>query len=67
VENVKDLGILVDQKLTFVEHVHEKINKANCMLGLIKQNFKYMDYTFVMLYKSLVRKRPVCGTPIEKD
>jgi hypothetical protein len=40
VENVKDLGILVDQKLTFVEHVHEKVNKANCMLGLIKKKFQ---------------------------
>ena len=52
----KDLGVIIDNKLTFNEHISEKIKKANCMLALIKRNFKYLDEkTFILLYKSLVR------------
>ena len=39
---VKDLGILFDEKLTFKEHIQEKINTAYMMLGIIKRNFKYL-------------------------
>jgi hypothetical protein len=56
VDKTKDLGILVDNRLNFDEHISEKIKKANCMLGLIKRNFKSMDeFTFINLYKTLVR------------
>jgi len=48
-----DLGILIDEKLTFRHHIHDKINKAYMMLGLIKRNFKYL--TFVLLYKNMLR------------
>ena len=41
VDTIKDLGILIDEKLSFKEHIHDKINKAYRMLGLIKRNFKY--------------------------
>ena len=55
VDSTKDLGIIIDNVLTFNEHTSEKIKKANCMLGLIKRNFKYLDEnTFILLYKSLV-------------
>ena len=54
----KDLGVIIDNKLTFNEHISEKIKKANCMLALIKRNFKYLDEkTFILLYKSLVRSQ----------
>ena len=50
---IKDLGILIDEKLTFRNHIHDKINKAYMMLGLIKRNFKYLTVsTFVLLYKN---------------
>ena len=56
VKLTKDLGVIIDNQLTFNEHIAEKIKKANCMLGLIKRNFRYLDeYTFILLYKSLVR------------
>jgi len=41
VDTIRDLGILIDVKLSFKEHVHDKINKAYRMPGLIKLNFKY--------------------------
>jgi hypothetical protein len=37
VDVIKDLEITMDNKLTFKEHVKEKISKANCMLGIIKE------------------------------
>ena len=53
---IRDLGVIVDEKLRFEEHISEKINKAYSMLGIIKRNFKYLDSkSFVMLYKSMVR------------
>ena len=53
---MKDLGVMVDEKLKFHDHIHEKVNKAYSMLGIIKRNFKDMDnLSFLYLYKSLVR------------
>ena len=53
---MKDLGVMVDEKLRFHDHIHEKVNKAYSMLGIIKRNFKHMDnVSFLYLYKSLVR------------
>ena len=43
VEKMKDLGVVVDEKLKFYDHIHERVNKAYSMLGIIKRNFKYMD------------------------
>jgi len=53
---------MFDEKLTFKEHMHAKINKAyTCMmLGIIKRNFKYLTVsTFVLLYNSMVRSQLV--------
>ena len=48
--------MLIDPDLTFDEHIHEKINVASKMLGIIKQNFIELDKnSFLLLYKSLVR------------
>jgi hypothetical protein len=58
-ENVKsmnDLGVTVDTELNFKTHIHDKINKAYQMLGIISRNFKDIDKrSFLLLYKSLVR------------
>jgi len=36
--------------------MHDKINKAYSMLGIIKRNFKYLTIpTFILLYKNMVR------------
>jgi len=55
-DKVKDLGVWFDDRLTFREHINEKINKVYMMLGVIKRNFKHLTVsTFVLLYKSMVR------------
>ena len=41
VESIRDLSVLVDERLSFSEHMQDKINKAYAMLGVIKWNFKY--------------------------
>ena len=52
----KDIGVVVDDQLNFEEHMNEKINKANSIMGLIRRSFSYMDEaTFLMLYKALMR------------
>jgi len=52
-----DLVVMFDEKLTFKEHMHAKTNKAYMMLGIIKRNFKYLTvsyfYTIAWLYLSL--------------
>ena len=56
VEKMKDLGVTVDKKLKFHDYIHEKVNKAYSMLGIIKRNFKHIDnVSFLYLYNSLVR------------
>ena len=46
----------IDNKLTFKDHIAEKVHKAYSMIGIIKRNFKYMDKdSFLMIYKSMVR------------
>jgi len=51
-----DLDVHFDEKLSFREHMHAKINKAYMMLGVVKRNFKYLTIlTFVLLYNSMIR------------
>jgi len=55
-ESTKDLGVTFDYRLTFREHIHQKVNKAYSILGLIKRNFIHMSSNiFIQLYTSLVR------------
>ena len=56
VKTIEDLGITIDTKLSFEEHIYDKIGRAYQMLGIINRNFKQLDKdTFMLLYKSLVR------------
>ena len=56
VEKEKDLGVIIDQNLTFRDHINSKVNTANRNLGIIFRTFKYIDEEmFLNLYKSLVR------------
>ena len=49
-EHMKDLGVIFDNELNFVQHCKEKINIAYSYLGIIKRNFIYLDEdVFVML------------------
>ena len=52
----KDIGVVVDNQLNFEDHMNEKINKANSIMGLIRRTFSYLDEpTFITLFKALVR------------
>ena len=52
----KDLGIVIDSKLTFKNHVLQSCAKANKILGIIRRSFDHLtNKMFVQLYKSLVR------------
>ena len=52
----KDLGITIDSKLNFQQHINIQVKKANKKLGIINRTFNYiMDKEmFLVLYKSLV-------------
>ena len=55
-ETGKDIGVIIDNKLKFSEHLSEKINKANKIVGLIRRTFVYLDSPmFKSLYTALVR------------
>ena len=56
VANGKDLGVIIDSKLTFRDHITSKVNLANRNLGIIFRIFTFLDTEFFLtLYKSLVR------------
>ena len=55
-ESEKDLGVFIDEKLNFRDHITKKVNIANRNLGIIFRSFTYMDKVmFLNLYKSMVR------------
>jgi len=67
-----DLGVLIDERLAFSNHIQDKINEAYVMLGVIKRNFKYLQLSsFILLYKNMARSHlDYCSsvwTPYRKD
>ena len=65
VSSEKDLGVWLDDKLKFTEHINIKINKANQILGCIKHTFKHINTEiFMLLYKSIVRPHLEYGSCI---
>ena len=61
-ENVneeKDLGVIIDNRLKFHTHTSAAIQKANSILGLIKRSFATLDeYILPLLFTSMVRPPP---------
>ena len=54
-----DIGVIIDDKLSFEKHISEKVNKTNSVMGVIRRTFEieYLDITtFEILYTSLVRQ-----------
>jgi ribonuclease P/MRP protein subunit RPP40 len=65
VDQETDLGITVDSKLSFDQHVQVKVNKANSITCLIRRTFGHLDEENVlMLYKALVRPHLEYGNAI---
>ena len=52
----KHLGLILDTKLCFVEHLNQKISKANKGIGTIKRLRNYLPRNSLLtIYKSLIR------------
>ena len=50
------LGLILDPKLSFSKHLHEKMTKAKKIIGIIKYLSKYLPIkTLNQMYKALVR------------
>ncbi|MEW8544372.1 MAG: reverse transcriptase domain-containing protein, partial [Candidatus Thiodiazotropha sp.] len=65
VKSEKDLGVTIDEKLKFREHITQKVNIANRNLGIIFRTFMFMDKEmFLNLYKSMVRPHLEYATQI---
>lgn len=61
----KDLGITIDKDLTFKEHIHASVSKANRMLGLIRSTFTNLTPEILLpLYKCLVRPHLEYASPV---
>ena len=55
-KNIEDLGITISYNLSWSDHIHELVNKANKVLGVIKGLLGSNSVNeFSLLYKSLVR------------
>ena len=52
----KDLGIWLDNKLSFETHITKKANKANGMIAVVKKSFtKVTKQVFLNIYNCLIR------------
>ena len=52
----KDLGVIVDEELSFKKEVTARAKKGNSIMGIIRRTFTYMnEEMFCCLFKSLVR------------
>ena len=52
----KHLGLVLDSKLDFNEHINNKINKCNKIIGIIKKLSLFLSRkTLLTIYKSFVR------------
>ena len=65
VRDEKDLGVTIDHELNFKLHISQKISKANSLIFLIRNCFKYLDEKmFNLLYKALIRPHMEYASPI---
>ncbi len=50
----KEIGVVIDDKLAFSDHLAEKINRTNKIVGIIRRSFKH-PVTSKQLFTVLVR------------
>ena len=63
VEEEKDLGVIVDEKLNSHSHIAEATAKANKILGCIRRSIKFKNEEIILpLYKAHVRSRLEYGS-----
>lgn len=55
VSSIKDLGVIMDEQLTFIEHINNITVKSSKILGYVTRNCRHFSVnTFKMVYLSLV-------------
>ena len=61
----KDLGVHIDNKLKFSDHINLAAKKTNSILGMIRRSYTYLDNeNFNNLYKALVRPHLEYGNSV---
>ena len=56
INDMKDIGVIMDSDLKFEKHINSKIDTANKILGIIRRSFMYLSAEiFIPLYKAMVR------------
>jgi hypothetical protein len=55
VDEIKDLGVIMDGRISFLPHIEAIISKSSRMLGFIKIKRFSLSYTHKTLYTSLLR------------
>ena len=61
----KDIGVHIDEFLSFDIHINTAINKANRILAITRKTFDYMNpEMFAQILKSLVRPHVEYATPV---
>ena len=51
----KDIGVVIDEELSFDKHICDKVNKANSIFAVLKTFRNLNADIFLPLYKTLVR------------
>ena len=55
-EKQNDLGVIIDTKLSFDDHINQVVNKVIKMTKIIRRTFQFLDKDmFLPLYKTMVR------------
>ncbi len=61
----KDLGITIDNQLSFQTHCSDMVSKASRNLAIIRRTFQHLDEeTLIPLYKALVRSHLEYGVDV---
>ena len=61
----KDIGVYIDSKLKFDEHINHAINKCNRLMAITKKTFECMDKPmFKYIFKGLIRPQLEYAAPV---
>ena len=56
INDMKDIGVIIDSGLKCEKHINSKIGTANEILGIIRRSFMYLSgEVCIPLYKAMVR------------
>jgi hypothetical protein len=52
VKDEKDIGVVIDEELSFDKHIYEKVNKANSIFAVLRtfRNLNADIFLFMILY-----------------